>query len=323
MAKKSSAKDGFESALLSNGEPVFGEHNAHLLITEIPPDQSRGYMPRDWLASPLGGAWRGSKPFPKELLIPRSDWDELIAEQEAKKTRLSDLILASGLPCKNQNGTNYCWINAPTHVAEINCVQQNQRMPDGSLVSLSPACNGCKIKNFRNNGGWGQEGLDRAVEFGYVPTKLWPDNAISRQYDTAEAWAEAQKYKPTNYFDMASNNFDQKASAHLRRMATADGYNWWSHEVTGYDLVIVSNSVRDSSRRALDGLWKMMNEKSYSGPRMGKDDYQQRLELAASRYGSRERNSWGMSYGDKGFFILTESKATPSDCCCSVDMMPA
>lgn len=322
MAKKSSSK-GFESAPLSAAEPVYGEHNAYLLVTEIPVDQSRGYMPRDWRANPHGAAWRGSKPFPTELIIPRSEWDERIEEQERTKTRLSDLILASGLPCKDQNGTNYCWINAPTHVAEINLIQQNQRMPDGSLPSLSPASNGCKIKNFRNNGGWGQEGLDRAVEFGFVPSKLWPDNAISKQYDTAEAWAEALKYKPTNYYDLRPRVFDEQASCYLHRMATADGHNWWSHEVTGVDLVIVSNSVRDASRQAIEALWKQMNAKGYTGPRMGKDERDQRLELAASKYGTRKRNSWGMSYGDRGFFILAESKANADDACCSVDLMPA
>lgn len=313
----------FESSSLSSKEPIFGEHNAYLLVTEIPADQSRGYMPRDWRAHPHGAAWRGSKPFPKELIIPRSDWDGIIEEQERTKTRLSDLILAAGLPCKDQNGTNYCWINAPTHVAEINCIQQNQRMADGSIVELSPASVGCKVKGFSNDGGWGQEGLDYAVEHGYVPVKLWPANAISRQYDTAEAWAEAAKFKPTNYFDLASDDFDQKASANLRRMATADGYDWWSHEVTGYDLVIVTNAVRDASRRAIDGLWMKMNSRGYSGPRMTKEAYDQRIELASSKYGTRQRNSWSMDYGDRGFFILTESKATPTDACCSVDMMPA
>lgn len=322
MAKKSAAKS-FESSPLSAKEPAYGEHNAHLLLIEVPADQSRGYHARDWRENPQGGAWRGSKSFPKELIIPRDEWDERIEEQERTKTRLSDLVLEAGLPCKDQASTNYCWINAPTHVAEINLIQQNQRKPDGSLVVLSPASVGCKVKSFRNQGGWGQEGLDYAIEHGWVTVEKWPANAINRSYDTAEAWEEAKKYKPTNFFDLTSRSFNEKASAHLRRMATADGYSWWSHEVTGYDLVIVSNSIRDESRRTIDTLWKQMNAKGYTGPRMGKDQYDQRIELAASKYGARERNSWAMSYGDRGFFILAESKATPDDACCSVDMMPA
>jgi hypothetical protein len=323
MAKKSSSSSPFSSALLSEKEPVYGEHNAHLLVTEVPPDQSRGHCPRDWEKHPHGAGWNGSKPFPAEFVIPRDQWDERIKEQEAKKERLSDKILEAGLPCKDQNGTNYCWINAPTHVAEINCIQQNQRMPDGSLVLLSPASVGCKVKGFSNSGGWGQEGLDYAIEHGYVPVKYWPANAISRKYDTAEAWAAAQQYKPTNYFDLESENFDQKASCHLRRIATADGYDWWSHEVTGYDLVIVAAAIRDKARRSLDALWTAMNRKGFAGHRIEKDMYQMRVELAGSKYGTRQRNSWSMTYGEKGFFILTESKATPTDACCSVDMLPA
>lgn len=322
MAKKSSPAK-FESALLSPKEPLYGEHNAYLLVTEVPLDQSRGHVPRDWENKPHGAAWHGSKPFPDDLIIPRSDWDEIIKEQEATKTRLSDLILEAGLPCKDQNGTNYCWVNAPTHVAEINIVQQNQRREDGSLIILSPASVGAKVKGFSNSGGWGQEGLDYAIEHGWVTVDKWPANAIQRKYDTTENWEYAKKYKPTNFFDLQSQNFDQKMSANLRRMATADGYNWWSHEVTGYDGVIVSNSVRDTQRRALEVLWKEMNKKGFRGHRIEKEEYDQRIELAGSKYGTRQRNSWAMSYGDRGFFILTESKATPSDACCSIDMLPA
>lgn len=313
----------FESALLSAAEPVYGDHNVHELVMRVPLGQSRGYVARDYRENPLGQSWRGAGVFPAELEIPRDNWEELVEEQERTKTRLSDLILGVGLPCKDQNGTNYCWINAPTHVAEINCVQQNQRMPNGSLVILSPASVGAKIKNFRNQGGWGQEGLDYAVQHGFVPVGKWPANAIDRRYDTAEAWAEAAKFKPTNWFDLKARSFAQKASAHLRRMATADGYNWWSHEVTGYDLVIVSNSVRDAARRAIEAEFFSQQVRGFAGYRMSREEKDARLELASSKFGCRERNSWGMSYGDRGFFILTEAKATPDDCCCSIDMMPS
>lgn len=323
MAKRSSARAEFQSATLSPQEPIYGDHNAHELVMNVPADQARGHMARDWNSCPHGQAWRGATAFPASLKISRDLWPEMIQEQERTKTRTSDLILAAGLPCKDQDSTNYCWINAPTHVAEVNLIQQNQRMPDGSLIILSPASVGAKVKGFRNSGGWGQEGLDYAIEHGWVPEKLWPANAISRSYDTAAAWSEAEKYKPTNFFDMQSDDFDEKASANLRRMATADGYNWWSHEVTGYDLVMVSNSVRDAARRYLEASYAAQQSAKFVGYRMGKEERDSRLELAASRFGTRQRNSWSMSYGEKGFFILTESKATPSDCCCSIDMMPA
>lgn len=301
------ATANFESAILP-GELVVGDHNEELLTGRgaIPAGMSRGLEKRDWEKHPLCGA-PYQAPLPASVQVPRDEWDERIEEMERTETRLSDLVRKAGLPCKDQNGTNYCWINAPVHCVEVMLIVQNQMDPDGKPWILSPASVGCKIKNFRNQGGWGGEGLEYIVEHGVVPVKLWPANAINRQYDTAAAWIEAGKFTVKEWYDLRANNFGDKMSAHFHRKPTADGYNWWSHEVTGYDPVIVGNSVRDAQRRHIEadclrrGIDKELRDAA--------------LELAASKYGARERNSWSMSYGEQGFFILTESKATPSDCC--------
>ena len=275
----------FERSALYPGEKVYDDSNYTELLDSsmIPAGMSRGMIPRDWDKHPHGGLGRGSGKFPKNRIIPRSEWTQRIAEMEKEKTRLSDLMLEMGLPCKDQNGTNYCWINAPVHCVEIILALQNQRDEAGSLVILSPASCGAKIKNFRNSGGWGQEGLQYLREHGAVPTKLWPANAIQRQYDTEAAWQVAKRYKVTSWWDLTPRSFDEKMTLHFMRIPTADGYNWWRHEVTGYDPVVVS----------------------------------------PGKYGARERNSWSMSYGDRGFFVLAESKATPDDCCAPSVILPA
>lgn len=273
----------FVSALRP-GERVYDDSNfGSLLAQDIPAGQSRGLVPRDWRSAPHGEAWLGASKFPKHLVIPRNEWDQRIAEMESTKSRLSDLILEIGLECKDQNGTNFCWINAPTHCVEIMLCLQNQKREDGSLIVLSPASIGCIIKNFRNQGGWGQEGLDKIIERGLCDVRDWPPNAIDRKFNTEAAWQIAKRYRVTEWWDLTPRSFDEKMSCHFMRIPTADGYNWWSHEVTGYDPVKVRPGV----------------------------------------YGARERNSWAMSYGDKGFFILEERKATPDDCCCPRVILPS
>lgn len=233
-----------------------------------PPGQGRGLiLPASH--NPEGGNYGDAAiDFPPELLIPRSEWQARIQEMEEKQERVSDELIRRDIPCKDQNGTNYCWINAPTHCVEIARALQNQ-----DHVELSPASVGSKIKGFRNDGGWGEEGLRYIADHGVVPTSLWPANAINRQYDRSEAWTAADRFRATEWMEVKPNSLDQMVSCWLRRIPTANGYDWWSHEVTGCDPVWLDGDIA-----------------------------------------GRLRNSWGMSYGVKGFFVLQGRKLLPSDC---------
>lgn len=206
-------------------------------------------------------------PFPQALIIPRSEWQARIQEMKELKSGLNDMSIQAGLPCKDQNGTNYCWINAPVHCVEIVRVKQNQK-----LVLLSPASAGGPITGFRNVGGWGKPGLEWIVANGIVPVDQWPANGISRSYYTDANRELAKDYRITEWWELQPRNLDELISCLFHGIPVAVGYNWWGHEVTATHPEWVDGAI------AL-GI----------------------------------RNSWGMSWGNKGFGILQGSKMLPDD----------
>lgn len=254
---------GFTSKLYPKEIIIDDTTPEHVYAT--PPGYSRG-LELGRRTTPFG-AMRASIPFPQELLIPESEWEARIKEREERKTRLSDLVDQAGLPCKDQNGTNYCWINAPVHCIEIMRVVQNQRP-----VILSPASCGAPIKNFRNVGGWGEEGLAWIAEHGVCPVEKWPANAIDRRYYTEDNKTLARRYRCTEWMELRPRNHAEMVSCLLLGFPVACGFNWWSHETTAYEPVW------------LDG-----------------------------EFGIRHRNSWGMNYGDRGYFVLRGSKKLADD----------
>ncbi len=200
-----------------------------------PPDgYAKGYSGR----RPEGYGATTSHDFPTQLLIPRSEWQARIEEREKKGTQLSAKMIKAGLPCKNQESTNYCWINAPAHTMEITRVLQNEPM-----VIFSPASGGAVITNFRNVGGWGKDALDFIATDGLVPVENWPANAIDKRYHTQANIDLAKQYRVDKWLELVPRNLDQLVSMLLRDIPVAVAYNWWGHEVTAYDAVWVNGQI--------------------------------------------------------------------------------
>ena len=223
---------GYTSQLASNCV-VIDDDNAHLHAAVDPvidgQKMSRGLIRRDLSVHPFGGLAE-AEPFDIPL-IPRSEWDDRIKEAEANRSHLRALCEDAGMPVLDQNGTSYCWINAPTWCVMV------QRIAAGlPMVRLSPASVGAKIKNFRNQGGWGTEGLEYIARHGLVPQAQWPPNAISRSHDNAASDAERPKFKVREWWDIP-RNFDKMATCLFLNVPVAIGLNWWSHEVTAMRVV--------------------------------------------------------------------------------------
>lgn len=207
-------------------------------------------------------------PFPEELKIPESEWQERIEEKVASKTQISDLCDQASLPCLNQEQTNYCWVNGPTYCTEVIRTIQGQ-----APVLLSPASVGGPITGFQNQGGWAKPALEYIAQNGIVPQSQWPANAISSQYHTDENVQLARGYRVMEWWDLNGPDvFENLVSCLLRGFPAAVGYNWWSHVVS-----------------AIEPVWK------------------------DGAVALRIRNSWGMTWGDRGYALIQGQKMVPDD----------
>lgn len=251
---------GFTSKIPA-GIPIHND-TSHGDLEAPPPGQGRGRIGTSGYAA-AGVA----SSFPPELLIPRSEWQARIQEMEERKTRLSDIIDRAGLPVKNQASTNYCWINAPVHCMEINRVQQNQEM-----VIFSPASCGGPIKNFRNDGGWGLEGLQYIVKNGVVPVDKWPANAIDRKYWTPENKTLALKYRVLEWVECKPRNIDEHISLLLRRVAVAVGLNYWGHEVSDIVPLWLDGAIAVMFNNSWGPGWGANGRGVRQGSKMPADD---------------------------------------------------
>jgi hypothetical protein len=244
---------------LATGEIIIDDSNAHIYAPPVDPVVAGEVKSRGYTGRPPGvrAAQYGATDFPRELIVPRSEWEARVKEMEESGSLLSQLEDAAGLSVLDQNGTNYCWVNAPTHCLELLRVRQGEPM-----VRLSPASAGAVITGYRNQGGMG-------------PQSLWPPNAIDRKYDTPESKKAREAFKVVEWWDLPTGDFDALFSALLMGLPVCLGLDWWGHEITVVDPVVIS----------------------------------------PGKYGVRIDNSWGVSWQTNGRGILAENKARGDQQC--------
>lgn len=260
--------------LLFAGEHVITDSNYkdHIIGGSQSYGQSFGAVPRP--ASYRSSAGNRAINIP---LIPRDKWSAIIKQQEAEKSRLSDIILDDGIPSLDQNGKGYCW--AHSTVAAVMFQRAAQNMP---YIPLSAYAVAAKIKNFRDEGGWGALSMDFAKETGIPAQSFWPQQSMDRSNDNANTWANAALHKVAEgWIDLDAAvydrnlAFDQVATLLLSRIPVVGDFNWWGHSVCLVDLV----------------------------------------ETSPGKFGVRFRNSWGDSYGSKGFSVLEGTRAQTNGAC--------
>lgn len=179
-------------------------------------------------------------------LVPRSEWSARCRERAEQRTGLRFLRgIGDGgrrIPSLDQNGQGYCWAYS-TGMA-IMMARLGAGQP---YVRLSPHAVACKIKGFRDQGGWCGLSAQFARETGFPDESVWPQKSMSRTHDTAATWANAAKHRITlDYADLTRSvweqnlTLDQLASVLLTNQgACMVDFNWWGHSVCAIDFIEV------------------------------------------------------------------------------------
>lgn len=203
----------------------------HWVIDESAPPPNpnihgRGYVPRDYQSHPMHSAkcaFKGTRP----RIDPR-EFQDRILEKTAKKLWITDHCDRVGSHVKDQNGTNYCWINAPTRGLEVFYV-----LSSGLVLDLSAAYGGSIIKGGANQGGSGIEAVDWIHDHGQPDVKYWPTNKLSRTASQAsqECKDSAMKHRIMQWEDMDAGDMDAIFSSVLENVPVTVGIPAWGHEV--------------------------------------------------------------------------------------------
>jgi hypothetical protein len=246
----------------------------------------KGLIPRNYSANPVG-SYEGSVTFDalndEMPLIPWEDMPDMIADKVANKSQLSDIRdTAYGSPYQSldQNGQGYCWMYSGT--AAVILLRARANMP---YVRLSAHAGACVIKNYRDQGGWGAQGLDRLRSHGQPSVQYWPEKSMNRANDKPETWENAALHKVTEGFiDLDAAQYDRKLSFQqvltclLRNIPVIADFSHWGHSVCLMDAV------------------------DFAPNKSNRDE---------SRYAVRLINSWTDNWGTRGTGVLTGRKAIP------------
>jgi len=232
-----------------------------------PPGFARGYSRADRAMSPVPMA---QPPAEMELIDP-SEWDARIKEQDEQQSSLEHIRMRSGpngghIPALDQNGQGYCWAYSNTMAVMLQRAAAHQ-----PYVRLSAHGIACKVKDFRDEGGWCGLSAEFIKNNGVPPVSVWPEKSMKRSLDNPATWAEAAKYKTTeDWVDYAVAAYDRNMTAKqiatllLLNIPLAIDYDEWGHSIC---------AIR----------W---------------------VKIEAGSYGPKILNSWTDTWGDKGMGII-------------------
>lgn len=235
-------------------------------------------------------------------LIPRDEWVERIREGHEKKQFLCYYRRSRGpnngmMPSYDQNGQGYCWYY--DFIAMLTLVRAAQGQ---KYVRLSGHSGACRIKNFRDEGGWVALAVDHAMENGVNSVDMWPEQSMSRSNDTPESKREALQYRPREaWIDLADAVYDRNLTEEqrvtnllLNNPVGADRYRW-SHSTCDMNMEL---SSRTRSKKSL--LKTRLQDLDLNDP---KD-----LVIYESIVATRGWNSWGDRWGSNGEFVMEGSQ---------------
>lgn len=206
-----------------------------------------GYESRDYQAYPLCGLDKAIA-FSDPLIDP-SEYQSRIEEKTAKKTWIKDLCDQAGLTVKNQQSSSYCWIHAP--VKGMECIYV---LNGGVRKVLSAFYAGSMIKNGRNQGGSGIQGLEWLSKNGTCQESMWEPMKF-RGTVTPEIEGNAELHQVQTFVDMDPRNEQQIITRVLTNKPVTVGIPAWSHEVLITFLVWDGGRVKFGFDNSWGSAW--------------------------------------------------------------------
>lgn len=292
-------------------EKVITDTNFHqeaVVHVDVDGRRAKGQIERPWHDVPQGyyKGEIGMHAVDDLPTFPPADFAKLIDLQIKEGRRLSDFRAIRGpnggmIPARDQNGRGYCWRHSGTSAHLL--LRARQHFP---YVDLSAYAGACRIKNYRDEGGWGAQGLDDIMTFGDPSSEFWPQQATSKKYDTPATWDNAKLHTITEGFvDLGSPQYDrnitvnQMISCLLACIPVIVDFNWWSHSVCAMDVVNGASQWRKT--RTASG--KLMMRKEF--------DLHWGMNTIMMGIAIRILNSWGSSWSEQGSGLLTGTRAVP------------
>jgi hypothetical protein len=213
----------------------------------------------------------------------------------------------NGLLVTRRNGSvlisGNCWFHSGTSAQLLMRAVMGEPYAD-----LSAYAGACKIKNFRDEGGWGAQGVDFQTEKGIPTSQFWPQKSMSKSNDNPQTWENALLHRVAEgWIDTQAQQYDRKLSRQQVATLLLSGcpvvvdYNWWGHSVCAADLV-------DGAQNFEAGLLRNENGKLLT---VQEFDEQWEMDSDAGGFGVRIWNSWGDSWSQQGMGVLAAGKAWP------------
>lgn len=261
--------------------------------------KKRGLVPRNFETHPQG--FYRSMPAYDQPLVPRNEWIDRIREMSAAKAFMRDIRrrgLPDGrpIPSLDQDGVGYCWNHSGTMGIILTRAKQGQ-----PYKRLSAFFVGCLVKNYRDEGGWGAQGIDFMAENGVPEVQFWPEKSMNRRNDNEKTRANAKLYRVDGIWaDMAAAQYDrnltedQSVSSLLTGNCNIEDYNWWGHSVLIIGLALAAGGMPLGGFPDLTSL-DLNNDRD----RKVFGDVINKVGI----------NSWTDSWGDVGEFTLTGNRA--------------
>lgn len=192
--------------------------------------------PRDYKRNPVG-SFAFAAPFDLPL-IDEGEWEKRLEQLTKAEARCSDLRMRGNkgkpIPSRDQNGKGYCWGHSGVSTCLVTRARQKQPYADLSAFSIC-----CVIKNFKNQGGFGTQGIEYMAEHGCATSDDWPQKSMDKSHNNDKTWERAKRYKITEWMDLKPRNKKQLVTCLLNSIPVVVDFNWWSHSVCALDLVSV------------------------------------------------------------------------------------